>query len=87
MYECSSIGLLERKFYIPLPISELFIKRYKFIELLDYELFSVFLFHQAPIPLLVIALLFAILSGIVQRPYCRFVCPTGSLIKFSQQSK
>lgn len=56
-------------------------------ELLDYELFSVFLFYQAPIPLLIIALLFAILSGIVQRPYCRFVCPTGSLFKFSQQSK
>lgn len=56
-------------------------------ELLNYELFSAFLFRQASVPILVTALLFAALSGIVQRPYCRFVCPTGSVIKFVQQTK
>lgn len=56
-------------------------------ELLDYELFSAFLFQQASVPLLIVAGLTLVLSGIVQRPYCRFVCPTGSLMKYSQQSK
>lgn len=56
-------------------------------ELLDYELFSAFLFQQASVPLLIVAGLTLLLSGIVQRPYCRFVCPTGSLIKYSQQAK
>ncbi|MEH2848600.1 hypothetical protein [Segatella copri] len=26
------------------------------------------------------------LSTVIMRPYCRFVCPTGSLIKYSQFS-
>lgn len=56
-------------------------------ELLNYELFSVFLFNQASAPLLMAALVFAILSIVIPRPYCRFVCPTGSVIKFYQQSK
>ena len=56
-------------------------------ELLDCELFSAFIFRQASIPLLVAAFVFAALSTVIQRPYCRFVCPTGSLIKFSQQIK
>lgn len=56
-------------------------------ELLDYELFSTFLFQQTSVPLLIVAGLTLLFSGIVQRPYCRFVCPTGSLIKYSQQSK
>lgn len=56
-------------------------------ELLDYELFAAFLFEQASVPLLVVAMLFAAMSMVVQRPYCRFVCPTGTLIKFAQQSK
>lgn len=55
-------------------------------ELLDYELFSAFLFRQASVPIIVTALLFAALSSIIQRPYCRFVCPTGSVIKFVQQT-
>lgn len=55
-------------------------------ELLDYELFSAFMFRQAAVPLIIVALLFALLSGFIQHPYCRFVCPTGSLIKFSQQT-
>lgn len=56
-------------------------------ELLNYELFSAFMFRQASIPIIVAALVFALLSGVIQRPYCRFVCPTGSLIKYAQLSK
>lgn len=56
-------------------------------ELLDYELFSAFLVQQVSTPLLIAACILLLLSGVVQRPYCRFVCPTGSLIKYSQQTK
>lgn len=42
-------------------------------ELLDYELFAAFLFEQASVPLLVVAMLFAAMSMVVQRPYCRFI--------------
>lgn len=54
---------------------------------LDYELFSAFLFTQASLPIIIAAIVFSILSCFIQRPYCRFVCPTGSLLKFTQQTK
>lgn len=56
-------------------------------EIMDYELFTAFLFQQASWAMIIVALAFAALSGVVQRPYCRFVCPTGTIIKFSQQTK
>ena len=55
--------------------------------LMNYEIFSAFLFYQASLPILIGGIVFAILSCFIQRPYCRFVCPTGSLLKFSQQNK
>ena len=48
---------------------------------MDYELFTAFLYTSAPIAVTVVAALFLILSVWVPRPYCRFVCPTGTLIK------
>ncbi len=48
---------------------------------MDYELFQVFLIQSAPTAVIVAAALFLILSVFIPRPYCRFVCPTGSLIK------
>ena len=48
---------------------------------MDYELFTAFLYTSAPIAVTVIAALFLVLSVWVPRPYCRFVCPTGSLIR------
>lgn len=53
---------------------------------MDYEIFSAFLFRQADGVVLILALLFLLLSCFVSRPYCRFVCPTGSLLKYSQQT-
>ena len=49
---------------------------------IDYELFSAFLFNSANMTVVFLSLLFIILSIFIQRPYCRFVCPTGSLLKF-----
>lgn len=53
---------------------------------MDYELFTAFLFRQAGIGVLIAAAVFILLSFVVMRPYCRFVCPTGCLFKFSQIS-
>lgn len=55
-------------------------------ELMGYEIFSAFLFRQASSVVLIMALLFLMLSCFVSRPYCRFVCPTGSLLKYYQQT-
>lgn len=51
---------------------------------INYEPFSAFIFDTASWVVLVIAGLFVLLSTVVQRPYCRFVCPTGTLFKLSQ---
>ena len=52
----------------------------------DYEPFSAFIFQSASWVVITIAVVFALLSTIVMRPYCRFVCPMGSLFKIESQS-
>ncbi len=53
----------------------------------DYEPFSAFIFQSASWVVIALATVFVLLSFIVTRPYCRFVCPMGSLLKLSQASK
>ena len=53
---------------------------------IDYEPFSAFVFQSASWAVIVIAIVFVALSMVIMRPYCRFVCPTGSLLKYSQLS-
>ena len=48
---------------------------------MDYELFTAFLFSSASVWVLVAAAVFLLLSIIIPRPYCRFVCPTGALMR------
>ena len=48
---------------------------------MDYELFTAFLYTSASVWVIAIAVLFLVLSVWVPRPYCRFVCPTGSLLR------
>ena len=48
---------------------------------IDYELFTAFLYSSASVWVTVLAALSLVLSVWVPRPYCRFVCPTGALIK------
>lgn len=48
---------------------------------IDYELFTAFLYTSASTWVIVLAVLFLVLSVWVPRPYCRFVCPTGSLLR------
>ena len=53
---------------------------------MGYEPFAAFFFTDASAVTLGIAGAFLILSLFVQRPYCRFVCPTGSLFKYAEGS-
>ncbi len=53
---------------------------------IDYEPFSAFVVQSASWVVIVIALVFVALSTIIMRPYCRFVCPTGTLLKISQST-
>ncbi|MFI3320858.1 MAG: FMN-binding protein [Rikenellaceae bacterium] len=56
-------------------------------ELMDYEVFSAFLYSSASRFVLSLAGVFLFLSLFVQRPYCRFICPTGALITIAQKTK
>lgn len=47
----------------------------------DYEPFSAFIIEQADTAVLVFASLILLLSIFTPRPYCRFLCPTGTLLK------
>lgn len=58
-----------------------------YFDWMDYELFTAFLFRQAYPWVIIVAILFLFLSLIINRPYCRFVCPTGNLLRLSQNSK
>ena len=55
--------------------------------LMDYEAFSIFMLNQADTAVVIMACVFILLSLFVPRPYCRFVCPTGSVMKFAQSTK
>lgn len=48
---------------------------------IDYELFTAFLYSSASLWVIVLAVAFLVLSVWVPRPYCRFVCPTGMIIR------
>ena len=52
-------------------------------EWMDYELFIAFIFSSAKNIIIVFAIITLILSVFTPRPYCRFVCPTGYLLKLS----
>lgn len=52
-----------------------------FFEWMDYEVFSIFLLGNSGAFVTVLASVFLILSLFVARPYCRFLCPTGTVIK------
>lgn len=48
---------------------------------IDYEIFTGFLVRSASWAVIGVGLLFVVLSIFVNRPFCRFVCPTGTLLK------
>lgn len=54
---------------------------------MGYEPFAAFFILDASPIVLGIAGIFLILSIFIPRPYCRFVCPTGTLFKLSEARK
>lgn len=55
-------------------------------EWMNYEPFSAFIFTKASGIVIFIALTFVALSLVINRPYCRFVCPTGNLFRIVQKN-
>lgn len=53
---------------------------------IDYEPFSAFIFQSASWIVIAQALVFVALSTVIMRPYCHFVCPTGTLLKYAQST-
>ena len=47
----------------------------------DYELFTAFIVRSASWVMIGVGVAFIVLSVFISRPFCRFVCPTGSLLK------
>lgn len=56
-------------------------------EWMNWELFTAFVFNTASVGVVIAAVVVVILSLVVQRPYCRFVCPTGYLFQITQNPK
>ena len=56
-----------------------------YFEIMDYEALTLFLFNQADIPVLILGFAFLFASLFVKRPYCKYICPTGYLVKFSER--
>jgi len=55
-----------------------------FISWIDYELFTAFMVNEAATGVVIAGAAFVVLSLFVTRPYCRFVCPTGALMRISE---
>jgi uncharacterized protein with FMN-binding domain len=54
-------------------------------DIVDYEPFTAFVFQHASIAVLIIAGLSIITSIFIKRPWCRFVCPTGQLLQWTNK--
>lgn len=51
---------------------------------IDYELFAAFIVDSAATAMIIAALVIVGISIFIPRPYCRFICPTGTLLRMSQ---
>lgn len=51
---------------------------------IDYELFAAFVVESAGWVMISVGLLVVVLAIFIPHPYCRFICPTGALLKKSQ---
>jgi FMN-binding domain protein len=58
-----------------------------YLEWIDYEVFSAFLFTSASYIVLALGIVVVVLSLFIPRPYCRFVCPTGCLLRMAEGRK
>lgn len=56
-------------------------------EWMNYEIFTAFIISSASVTVIILAIIFLVLSFFIPRPYCRFICPTGTLLKTAQGSE
>ncbi len=54
---------------------------------IDYELFTAFVVESAATGIIIAAAAIIALSIFIPRPYCRFICPTGTLLRMAQDLK
>ena len=54
---------------------------------IDYELFTAFIVESAATGVIIAAALMVVISIFIPRPYCRFICPTGTLLRMAQNLK
>lgn len=54
-------------------------------EWMDYEPFGCFMVKEASAAVIATGAVILVLSIVIDRPYCRFVCPTGTLFKMAQK--
>lgn len=55
-----------------------------FASWIDYEIFSAFIVKSASLTVIIIGALFIVLSMFTARPFCRFVCPVGTILNHSE---
>lgn len=54
-------------------------------EWMDYEPFACFMVKEASAAVIATGAVILVLSIVIDRPYCRFVCPTGTLFKMAEK--
>ena len=54
---------------------------------IDYEIFTAFIVNSASWAVIGTGIGFVLLSVFIPRPFCRFVCPTGSILKLQIPKK
>ncbi|PXY01981.1 hypothetical protein DF185_04845 [Marinifilum breve] len=54
-------------------------------DIVNYEPFSAFIFKHASLAVLIIAGISLLISIITPRPWCRFVCPTGQILNWTNK--
>ena len=54
---------------------------------MEWELFGAFAWRAVPPLVVALAVVFLVLAVFTPRPYCRFVCPTGTLLKLAEANR
>ena len=54
---------------------------------IDYELFTAFVIESAATGVIIAAAVIVVISLFIPRPYCRFICPTGTLLRMARDLK
>ncbi len=51
----------------------------------EYEVFAAFMISSASIFVLILAIISSIMAIFIPKPYCRFICPTGQLLTWTNK--